>query len=76
MFGNTANLEMELLKTIHHAEFIVNLKVSVLGKNSYNQIMRKPINVCNFLKNPRSDIGFNIWYQEALKHGSMFENVP
>lgn len=74
--GNKANFSIEMFETIHRAEFLVTLKISSLGKNSYREMVRKTINVCNFLKNPRSEFGFNAWYQEALKAGFPIRRCP
>lgn len=65
--GNKANFSGELFETIHQAEFMVNLKISTLGENNYMEIIKRPINVCNFLKYPISGFGFDKCVPRSIK---------
>lgn len=60
---------METFQTITRAQIMMRIKLSVLDQNNYRNIIKHPINLCDYFREPRAEPVFNIIYQQALKVG-------
>lgn len=69
--GNKLNVFLELFKELTRTEVTI-----IVNFVSISRMLRKVVDLCQFLKNPRSDVFVNLLYQEFLNRGLKVLKCP
>lgn len=64
---NNLSMSVQTFRTITRAEIMMKVKMSVLNQNNFRNVIKHPINLCEFFREPRIDPVLNMLYQQADK---------
>lgn len=70
------NVSIESFTTITRAEIRMDVRMTVAGQNKYRNVLRKPINLCEFLERPRMDPVLHALYEQAIQMGMKRKKCP